>query len=390
MRILHLPSDRPPVDLFPEEGELSTEQEVTISDPDQSLSEEQSYWETMRGIRSYIGWNHIPDIDSSPTTSDDNPFAGPKLQTPGKVSVNLPTDEWLCRKMAKLNLTLVQGYPTRTSEAGGLLRDQFIRPAKSQGKWYGLHTDQKKDTNDTISSWNSGSSHLNSTYLSISRQSGIATNPPLSRPISQESLCKWEKSARESSVICNQAAGFNRCLLKIQQNMQTHLKAIRVESKGKAVAKVSYAVDEFQYLLDFNSSVCQAMAKSMEHLTDFVFVNMTNATLLRRDSYLSYLKAGVKADTLNALRTAPLQLETLFPDSVIKRAEEDIASYDKGHTGLVYKKCRYHPYEREETRSDSKKQDRPAWKNISRGHHRRDKGKQQFSSRPTKGQQLYK
>ena len=41
-----------------------------------------------------MSWNHIPDIDSSATTSEDNPFAGPKLHTPGKVSVNLPTDEW--------------------------------------------------------------------------------------------------------------------------------------------------------------------------------------------------------------------------------------------------------------------------------------------------------
>ena len=53
--------------------------------------------------------------------------------------MNLPTDEWLCKKMSKLNLTLVQGYPTRTSEAGGLLKDQFVRPPKSQGKWYGFH-----------------------------------------------------------------------------------------------------------------------------------------------------------------------------------------------------------------------------------------------------------
>ena len=73
-----------------------------------------------------MGWNHIPDIDSSATTLGDNPFVGPMLQTPGKVSVNLPTDEWLCRKMAKLNATLVQGYPTHTSEEGGLLRDQFV------------------------------------------------------------------------------------------------------------------------------------------------------------------------------------------------------------------------------------------------------------------------
>ena len=45
-------SDRPPVDIFVEEGELSDELDATTTDPDQSLSEEQSYRETMRGIRS--------------------------------------------------------------------------------------------------------------------------------------------------------------------------------------------------------------------------------------------------------------------------------------------------------------------------------------------------
>ena len=73
-------SDRPPIDLYPEEGELSDGHEVSFTDPDQSLSEEQSYRETMRGIRSYMGWTHIPDVDSGAKTSDDNPVAGPKLQ----------------------------------------------------------------------------------------------------------------------------------------------------------------------------------------------------------------------------------------------------------------------------------------------------------------------
>ena len=163
-----------------------------------------------------MGWNHIPDIDSGATTSEYNPLAGPKLHTPGKVSVNLPTDEWLCKKMSKLNLTLVQGYPTCALEAGGLLKDQFVRPPKLQGKWYGFQANPKKDSDQTISSWHTGSSRLNSTYLRIARQAGIASSPPMSRPISQESLRKWERSARESTVICNQAAGFNCCLLKIQ------------------------------------------------------------------------------------------------------------------------------------------------------------------------------
>ena len=382
-------SDRPPLDIFPEEGELSDDQEANLSDHKQSLSEEQSYRETMRGIRSYMNWDHIPDIDSGATTSEDNPFAGPKVRTPGKVSVNLPTDEWLCRKMSKLNITLVQGYPTRTSEAGGLLRDQFVRPPKSQQKRYRFHANPKKESEQTVSAWHTGSSRLNSAYLRIARQAGIATFP-MSRPISQENLRKCERSALESTVICNHAAGFNRCLLKIQDNMNNQLKAVKVESKGKAAAKVSSTVDELQFLLDFNSSVCQAMAKSMEHLTEFVFVTMANTTLLRHDSYLAYLKAGVKADTLNALRTAPLHLDTLFPDSVVKRAEEDITSFDKGRSTSVYKGRRYHPYERQDSRSD-KQQDRPAWKNLSRTQRRKNnKGKQQYSSRPAKGQQQYK
>ena len=68
-----------------------------------------------------MGWTHIPGMDSAAATSDDNPFAGPKTQPTVKVSVKMPTDEWLSRKMGKLNLTLVEGYPSRSSEAGGLL-----------------------------------------------------------------------------------------------------------------------------------------------------------------------------------------------------------------------------------------------------------------------------
>ena len=56
-----------------------------------------------------------------------------------------------------------------------------------------------------------------------------------------------------------------------------------------------------------------------------------------------------------ALRTAPLHLPTLFPDSVIKQVEEDITSYDKGQSRSVYKKGRYHPYERPESKSDNRK-----------------------------------
>ena len=217
----------------------------------------------------------------------------------------MPTDEWLCSKMGKLNLTLTEGYPSRSSEAGGLLKDQFIRPPRSQAKWYSFTPNQEKagkDPSKTVSSWCTDSSKINSTYSRIAKADAIASTPPASRQISQDNLRRWEKSAREASIICNQATGFNRCLYKVQDSMQSQLKVMKAEfSKGKSSSKVSQAVDELQVLMDFNSSITQSMAKTLEHLTDFVFVTVANTTLARRDSYLSHLKLGVKPDTFAAL-----------------------------------------------------------------------------------------
>ena len=56
---------------------------------DLDLSEDATYRETIRGVRSFMGWH---DRVSS---SDDNPFAGFQVQPTGKVSVKLPVDEWL-------------------------------------------------------------------------------------------------------------------------------------------------------------------------------------------------------------------------------------------------------------------------------------------------------
>ena len=70
--------------------------------------------------------------------------------------------------------------------------------------------------------------------------------------------------------------------------MQSQLKVIRTElSKGKSSTKVSGAADELQFLMNFNSSITQAMAKTLEHLSDCAFVTVANTALARRDSYLS-------------------------------------------------------------------------------------------------------
>ena len=77
-----------------------------------------------------MGWDQVPEFDSSSSTQDDNPFAGAKSHIPGKVSVKVLVDDWLCRKFEKLNITVQEGYPSQASETAGLVRDQFV---KSQG-----------------------------------------------------------------------------------------------------------------------------------------------------------------------------------------------------------------------------------------------------------------
>ena len=111
-------TDRPLSVCPAEEGELSDlEQDLTPANIDKALSEEQTYRETMRGIRSFMGWKHIPDVDTATSDAGDNPFAEPNQQLLGKISVNILTDDWLCKKLDKLNRTLVEGYLSRSSEA---------------------------------------------------------------------------------------------------------------------------------------------------------------------------------------------------------------------------------------------------------------------------------
>ena len=48
-----------------EEEEDVSDTEVDLNDTDQALSEEQTYRETVRGVRAFMGWTHVPDVDTS-------------------------------------------------------------------------------------------------------------------------------------------------------------------------------------------------------------------------------------------------------------------------------------------------------------------------------------
>ena len=70
-------------------------------------------------------------------------------------------------------------------------------------------------------------------------------------------------------------------------------------------------MSELEYLTTFNRSISQAMARTMQDLSEAVFINMANFTLARRDSYLDYLHAGVKQDTVNALNVSSSSKRTV-------------------------------------------------------------------------------
>ena len=331
---------------------------------DQELSEESTYRETIRGVRSFMGWHQI-EFDSV-SSADNNLFAGSRALPTGKVSVKLPVDDWLCRKMEKLNLTVAEGYPSKSTEPAGLHRDQFVKTPRSF-KWYDMHVNKKECDRSTVCSWSPEPAKLKSTFSRVARRN--LPTAPASRALNQDILRRWETTAREQSIMCNQAAGLSRCLTRVQDSMSTHLSSLHVDKgKGKSSERMQQAVDELEYLVTFNRSISQATARTMQDLSEGVFISVANFTLARRDSYLEYLHAGVKQDTLAALRTAPIHIHSLFPDQLLMKAEEEVArSEERRSSSQSHRKPgRFHPYASSDKSllQQNRKSSVPAWKQI--------------------------
>ena len=155
---------------------------------DQQLSDEQNYWQTIRGVRSFMWWHQVPEFESTSSSQDDNPFAGLRTQAIGKVPVKLPSHECLCRKMKKLNITLTEGYPTCGSKT-------FVVPKTE--KWYDMCAEKKDFSWSKVPCWTDALARLNSFFPRIARQS--LPLAPASRPIPQDTLRRWERSARHQS-----------------------------------------------------------------------------------------------------------------------------------------------------------------------------------------------
>ena len=88
-----------------------------------------------------MGWHHIPTFETDYTEPDksNNPWMGKNPNKPTRISVAMPPDDWLCQKLERLNLTVAEGYPSRSQDSAGLKRDQFVKVPKTQSKWYKMH-----------------------------------------------------------------------------------------------------------------------------------------------------------------------------------------------------------------------------------------------------------
>ena len=364
----------------PDEGELSDTGEK------QEVTEDMNYRETVRSVRSFMGWNHIPvfEADFSEPDKSNNPWKGKVPRRPARVSVAMPPDDWLCQKLERLNTMVAEGYPSRSQDSSGLKKDQFIKMPKSQARWYQMHT-LKPDTTlrpgKSVFSWRNTEAKVNSQFPRITKASSYPPSGPVSRPISQEYLRRWERNTKEGSYIVNQAAGFNRCASELQDRMNHSLVCLQSNfNKGKAPKEVSEALHDLKDYLAFHQNVSIAMGTSLQHLADGLFVNMANLVLLRRDSFLDHVKPGVKPDTWTRLRNAPLFNYGLFPD-LICIAEQDITKSESTSAaprpgpGAMQRtgwrnQNRFQPYHRWDSRNAAPAEPAQPWRQFAQGRGR--------------------
>ena len=115
------------------------------------------------------------------------------------------------------------------------------------------------------------------------------------------------------------------------------------------------------------------MARTMQDLSEGVFISFANFTLARRDK--EYFHVGVKQDTLPALHTAPIHLQSLFPDRLLIKAEEEVTRSEERRSSSHFnrKLGHFNPYASNDrvSQQPDRKSSFPAWKQI----HQRQQGK---------------
>ena len=238
------------------------------------------------------------------------------------------------------------------------------RATKSQAKWYKqsrLRSEDPQRPGKNVFSWSDSEARLNAQFSRVAKISSYPQPGPASRPIPQDILRRWEKSAREGSYITNHAAAFSRCTSEIQEKMGEHINFLQdLVVKGKAPKEVNDAIKELKDLSAFTPASLLPWVLCYNTL-ETIFLCSWQTCHPQEGFYLDYLKAGVKPDTWNRLRNAPLFYLGLFPDNVLAIAEQDIIKHENNlgasgpssgtqqHHGRR-SQYRYKPYEKKENK----------------------------------------
>ena len=69
-----------PDHLMEEESGVSDQGTAMLEQELDQLRKEQNYWETIRCVRTFMGWHVVPEFESSASSQDDNPFVSPRTQ----------------------------------------------------------------------------------------------------------------------------------------------------------------------------------------------------------------------------------------------------------------------------------------------------------------------
>ena len=227
------------------ESEVSSSLSEPVEDLDTTdktqLTEDMNYRETVRSVRSFMGWNHIPlfEPDFTEPNKSNNPWKG---------------------------------------------KNPFIKVPKSKSRWYTMHMLRSEEPNKprcSVFSWHNTEAKVNSQFPRITKASAYPSAGPPSRQLSQESLRRWERCAREDSYIVNHAASFSRCSMELQERMSQHISMLSNRiNKGKAPKEVSGALTKLKDLMAFHQNVSVTMGTALHSPPpDSLFVHLANLIL---------------------------------------------------------------------------------------------------------------
>ena len=111
-----------------------------------------------------MGWHQVSGFECSASTQTDNRFASPRSQATGKMSVKLPSDHRLCRKV------VTEGYSSHRTDTNGLFKNQFVTVNRTQ-RWHDVFLEKKDFSQAKVTFCHNEPAKIDSVFTRIARPS---------------------------------------------------------------------------------------------------------------------------------------------------------------------------------------------------------------------------